>query len=1565
MNKLIFDLQRFGYIYNYTSNTLISGTSDADSIENGVREDYVTIDSGDGNDYINNSLNYDVMINSGNGNDSIYSQGIYSTLNAGDGDDFIKNCGETSNINTGDGDDTVYNWNRYSNLNTGENVIIFTGSGNDSIYNEGDSVTIDAGAGDDSIYNLYSYSVSINAGAGNDTIYLNSYSKNSKIQYANGDGNDYITGIKSSDTLQISGAKYTTTKSGDDLIVGVGSGSITVVGGANVAFTIDGTLDSGGGSSGITIYSANDNTIISGTSGDDYLFNQHSNVTVNGGDGDDDLFSNVYSSLSLINGGNGKDKIRNYGENTTIYGGNGNDSIENGAVSVVIYGGEGDDYISNPSNKGNNTTINGGKGNDIIFLSELFSFYHLIQYANGDGNDSIKGINESDTLQIIGAKYTTTKSGKDLIIGVGSGKITLVGGANVAFTIDGTLKTDDTLISNYASNTIINGTAQADKIANTGNNVTINAGEGNDTITNIGGGENVYINAGNGNNQINNLALNVKIESGSGNDTIKNSHNQNIYLDAGEGDNSIINDAGDYFTIKSGTGNDTISFWNAGSNISIDAGDGDNYVQLEASNSTLKTGKGNDRISNHNDITVSINAGAGNDSINLSDVCCYVTINGGSGNDTINAYGQDNLIQYSNGDGYDIIYGIKSGDTLQITGAKYTTTKSDNDLIFGVGSGKITVVGGANVAFKIDGTLDSGGGTSTDTLPTGISIKSSVLTASTAFTGNKIDLADYPTATKVNASALSKGVSIVGTAAANSIKGGKGADVISGGVGNDTVSLGGGNDIYIYSGGNDLIQDYTAGADTIQFETKINSASLSGSNLIISTDKGSVTVKNGQNKNVSVKDTSGTFKILNEYPTIEPDTLPAGWKYGTSVKTNNDTTILTATIASADNLDLNEEYGDGVKKVDGSKISGGVEIIGNDSGNSIKCGKGDDVIKSGAGNDTVSLGSGNDTYIYSGGDDLIQDYATVDTIQFETDIISASLNGSNLIITTGEGNITVKSGKDKNVSVEDSTGTFTILNEYPTPTIPPDDLYKKFTDKADTISNLDDNATIDALDGIDKIVNEANEVSINAGKGNDKITIEGGAESVTILGGAGNDYIANSGSGNLYQYADGDGKDTIIGYSEDDTLHITEGSYTYKWSKSDLIVTVGKGSITLKDVGEKEVIVKDSNNKTVTIVNESLPKGWELRNGNELYASVSKADNLDLAKPYGEGVEIVDGSKLTSKINIVGNDLGNTITGGSGADIIEGGKGNDELEGGKGNDVFVYSGGDDTITDYGNGKDSIRVEIEDISNIECVIEDNNAVFYTSKGNITVTNVKYMTDEGEVRYKDIILMDGKGTIPAGAKDPDGWTSDADKKLLKTKGKSPSDREIDLNEPYFDNFETVDASAATVNVKIYGNDLNNYLTGGTGKDTLDGGDGNDELTGGKGNDVFIFSGGDDTITDYEAGKDKIVIALDDNIIIDSDTSNNDVIYYFEHNNTLTITKGVGKNIVINDENGGLITAPKASKNVAENIWFLEDDDNFVSSDIDSITENKFEVTNFETENYLSLAQDSHILTFTDKK
>ncbi|NOX74601.1 MAG: calcium-binding protein, partial [Alphaproteobacteria bacterium] len=59
------------------------------------------------------------------------------------------------------------------------------------------------------------------------------------------------------------------------------------------------------------------------------------------------------------------------------------------------------------------------------------------------------------------------------------------------------------------------------------------------------------------------------------------------------------------------------------------------------------------------------------------------------------------------------------------------------------------------------------------------------------------------------------------------------------------------------------------------------------------------------------------------------------------------------------------------------------------------------------------------------------------------------------------------------------------------------------------------------------------------------------------------------------------------------------------------------------------------------------------------------------------------------------------------------------------------------------------------------------------------------------------------------------------------------------------------------KLYGDDGNDVINGGGKSDTIYGGGGNDTLTGSSGADTFVFTqrAGDDVITDFTNGSDKI--------------------------------------------------------------------------------------------------------------
>ena len=175
---------------------------------------------------------------------------------------------------------------------------------------------------------------------------------------------------------------------------------------------------------------------------------------------------------------------------------------------------------------------------------------------------------------------------------------------------------------------------------------------------------------------------------------------------------------------------------------------------------------------------------------------------------------------------------------------------------------------------------DDDGGDDEDTLPSGLSLSGTTMTASKKFTGSSIDLTEYPKVKTLNASAVTQKLKITGNTLANKISGGSDNDTISGGkgndsilgnagndkllgdagkdtlfggAGNDTLTGGAGKDVFVHSAGKDVITDYKAGTDKILLQdTAITSWKFNKKDLVLTTETGTLTVKNGKGKKLSI-----------------------------------------------------------------------------------------------------------------------------------------------------------------------------------------------------------------------------------------------------------------------------------------------------------------------------------------------------------------------------------------------------------------------------------------------------------------------------------------------------------------------------------------------------------------------------------------------------------------------------------------------------------------------------------------------------------------------------------------
>ncbi len=282
-----------------------------------------------------------------------------------------------------------------------------------------------------------------------------------------------------------------------------------------------------------------------------------------------------------------------------------------------------------------------------------------------------------------------------------------------------------------------------------------------------------------------------------------------------------------------------------------------------------------------------------------------------------------------------------------------------------------------------------------------------------------------------------------------------------------------------------------------------------------------------------------------------------------------------------------------------------------------------------------------------------------------------------------------------------------------------------------------------------------------------------------------------------------------------------------------------------------------------------------------------------------------------------GHDGADEINGRAGDDIIRDGLGSDIMTGGAGADVFILSAdGDlDTITDFTAGEDQIVLSLwpmlRDISQLSISLRaDGMQISYGGETLIVLS-----ADGGPIDYRALDNGDLIGGLRLPQNIEPGYPGPGQPVIPPTSGEPPLPDESGPNtirdgvqvlasgniDDLRNALTGATAAPETTGVisggdssdQISGSDNNDVimsgngndtvhggtgndtllgrggddtllgeagadiLLGGTGDDTLDGGTGTDLLQGGAGADTFIFSGGEDLISDYEQGIDRITL------------------------------------------------------------------------------------------------------------
>ena len=428
-----------------------------------------------------------------------------------------------------------------------------------------------------------------------------------------------------------------------------------------------------------------------------------------------------------------------------------------------------------------------------------------------------------------------------------------------------------------------------------------------------------------------------------------------------------------------------------------------------------------------------------------------------------------------------------------------------------------------------------------------------------------------------------------------------------------------------------------------------------------------------------------------------------------------------------------------------------------------------------------------------------------------------------------------------------------------------------------------------------------------------------GDNHATANAAGGDDIISLVGGSALIRYAEGDGNDTIYGLDNNATLHITQGDYTTTAEDEDVFITVADDTtIKIADGTGKTFYITDANGQTDTVT-PTLPDTITLNRDNTAATLTPDFEGTFDAADYSK-LKTVTAADNDNTLEILGNATANTLIGGkshdvldgkagndvlrgnAGDDTLNGGAGDDTLTGSTGNDVFIYTSGegDDVITDYTSGTDTLQIIGGEIR--QASLSGDDVILTIGTGTLTLRDIKgetvTITDENDDTYDTV------------------WSDELT--LIDTDATS-----IKLSDEY----RSLDASQLTKPIKITGNSKANTIQGGTkadtisggagndsilgnaghdvlkgeaGADTLNGGKGNDTLTGGAGKDVFIITGGqgNDVITDYTSGEDKIKIGGGTlKSITTVSGSSKDVVFNFT-SGKVTVKNAKGKEITYID-------------------------------------------------------------------
>lgn len=431
--------------------------------------------------------------------------------------------------------------------------------------------------------------------------------------------------------------------------------------------------------------------------------------------------------------------------------------------------------------------------------------------------------------------------------------------------------------------------------------------------------------------------------------------------------------------------------------------------------------------------------------------------------------------------------------------------------------------------------------------------------------------------------------------------------------------------------------------------------------------------------------------------------------------------------------------------------------------------------------------------------------------------------------------------------------------------------------------------------------------------GNDRIS-DGGGTPDELHGGLGNDVYVISAVGSTIIELENEGEDGIetqlasfrLMANVERLFYLGTLDFSGTGNASNNTLIGGSGSDTLVGLDGNDLLLGAAFDQFESVGGANTLIGGR---GNDSYRVVVQGDTvIELADEGDDGVEVYLSSYtlpdhvesltyggLTGDFSGSGNDLDNTLVGGSGRNSLAGRGGNDnlrggistpsELVGGTGNDFYDTQAVGDSIVEYADeGIDSVSVRYDFTlpAHVENLLGGFQRDTWLGVGNDLANTIR-----GVAQRNTLVGGGGNDTLETNFGDTvaDEFFGGAGNDLYYVMASGTSvieyagegtDEVVALVAhyelpahverlvfasagAYSTNFAASGVGNALDNA-IYGNHLDNVLSGGGGDDRIAGRQGLDILIGGSGADSFYLTGpndGADRILDFESGVDRIAI------------------------------------------------------------------------------------------------------------